>query len=482
MFSQSGQDVFVSKLLGNKKGGTFLDIGCGHPQHINNTFLLEKEFEWTGYSLDIDPRFIEEWKTIRTNSFIHADALETDFSKILLFYKDTVIDYLSLDTDGKYVDVLKRIPFHVYQFRVLTIEHDYYLHGDLYRQPEREFLQEYGYHLVCSNVKNNGNMYEDWWVHPDLVVPHYKYLECDGLEYTNILSKFNSVTSVLIFSKDRALQLHALLSSIELNASSVYTSITVLYTCSNNQFKKGYDLVKTRFPYVQFIIETNFTRDVYDFLASVSTSYFSFLVDDTIIYNKIDIHSVSTFLNQENVLSYIPGVGMNTRISLTACLQFDPPSFDKVESSDTLVWNWKQVQHNGEFACPFMLVGNIYKKEAIEYFNWNKVQFYNPNSFEEILQYILKVQFMSKLPDLCGCPTESILLHTPNNRVQDSHPNTFGQCYNYSPKELNDRYLSGEIMDISNCDFSNIQGLHHELEFKFTSYLNQELGGKKNND
>lgn len=189
-YSQSGQDLFVSKLL-NKNGGTFLDIGSGHPIEINNTFMLENKFNWSGLSIDANEKFITMWQKERRNPFYCLDALQTDYRELFeQHYDDKIIDYLSLDIDGKYVDVLELLPFDKYKFRVITIEHDYYIHGDLYRQGERDFLSKRGYHLLCSNVKNSGNIYEDWWVHPELV-DDYEHLQCDALEYTDILKKMN---------------------------------------------------------------------------------------------------------------------------------------------------------------------------------------------------------------------------------------------------------------------------------------------------
>ena len=52
-YSQIGQDRLVLKYLKNKKNGTFVDIGCGFPKYINNTYLLETEFDWNGVSVDL---------------------------------------------------------------------------------------------------------------------------------------------------------------------------------------------------------------------------------------------------------------------------------------------------------------------------------------------------------------------------------------------------------------------------------------------
>ncbi len=87
---------------------------------------------------------------------------------VIPFYHVTKIQLLikpALDIDERYVDVLNRIPFDKYGFRVITIEHDAYKYGNVYRDGEREFLARRGYQLLCGDVRN----FEDWWVHPDLI-------------------------------------------------------------------------------------------------------------------------------------------------------------------------------------------------------------------------------------------------------------------------------------------------------------------------
>ncbi len=41
-YSQIGQDKILFRLFKEKENGTFLDIGCGQPDHINNTYFLRK--------------------------------------------------------------------------------------------------------------------------------------------------------------------------------------------------------------------------------------------------------------------------------------------------------------------------------------------------------------------------------------------------------------------------------------------------------
>ena len=74
--SQAGQDKFVYDTLvkpTNYINGTFLDIGCGFPIEINNTYSLE-QLGWRGVLIDKDPGFVESCRQQRQSPVIEADA------------------------------------------------------------------------------------------------------------------------------------------------------------------------------------------------------------------------------------------------------------------------------------------------------------------------------------------------------------------------------------------------------------------------
>lgn len=212
-FSQCGQDLFALKLSNNKRNGSYLEIGAGPPAHISNTFLLEKNYNWVGKSLDINPNFLPAWEVHRKNKLLVQDATTADYNKICQDIVDLtgnpssrVIDYLSLDIDDKYNEVLIRIPFEKFQFQVITIEHDFYLYGDTHRKGEREFLTSKGYKLLCRNVMTDNQQFEDWWVHPS-IYDAFSYLDCEATEGFEIVKrikdeleveKLNSVDLILI--------------------------------------------------------------------------------------------------------------------------------------------------------------------------------------------------------------------------------------------------------------------------------------------
>lgn len=172
--SQALQDQFVHMMLygflGKEDEGYYFEVGAGEPVHINNSYFLEKNLSWKGASLDISEDLSSRWYAVRDNLLLTQDALLADYSAILQSFPP-VIDYLSLDIDAHYVDVLKKIPFDQHTFKVITIEHDFYRYGDVYRQGEREILQSLGYQLLCSDVSLSGFSFEDWWIHPSFFPP-----------------------------------------------------------------------------------------------------------------------------------------------------------------------------------------------------------------------------------------------------------------------------------------------------------------------
>ena len=70
-------------MLNGKKNGTFLEIGAHHGQFTSNTFLLEREFNWFGLSIDIDPSVTGSFNQYgRSSKILISDALELDYQKL----------------------------------------------------------------------------------------------------------------------------------------------------------------------------------------------------------------------------------------------------------------------------------------------------------------------------------------------------------------------------------------------------------------
>jgi hypothetical protein len=197
------QDKFVISVLKKKNNGYFIEIGSNHPKLINNTYILEKEFNWTGIMIEYDDKWIELYKKERPNSIhIINDATKIDYYKLLLDYNvPKNIDYLQIDLEVSNrstlstLEILNRTIFNEYKFATITFEHDIY-DGDRFntRLESRNIFLINGYILVFPDVKNGDNAFEDWYIHPDLVDIDYinKIKSNESLDYNQIMTILDS--------------------------------------------------------------------------------------------------------------------------------------------------------------------------------------------------------------------------------------------------------------------------------------------------
>lgn len=200
-YSQAAQDLFVEAVTKRKLDGYFLEIGSNHHSQHNNSYLLEKKYNWKGLMVEYDKSFEESYKTHRSNSIYKIDDAR------LINYREILdsnnfpenIDYLQIDLD---VDnkstldtflLLNDTIFDKYKFATITFEHDIYIGNYFDTQIiSRQILSDRGYLLVFPNVsvfwEGSYKPFEDWYVHPDLVDMNYinKLISTDSLTVEQI--------------------------------------------------------------------------------------------------------------------------------------------------------------------------------------------------------------------------------------------------------------------------------------------------------
>lgn len=187
---QALQDMFVLSILNGKIKGTYLEIGAQEPKFQNNTYILEKNFNWKGVSIEIRKDLCEMFEKERSNKILCEDATLSNYENILFnnpYEESKTIDYLQIDCEPSKTtfEILLSIPFEEYKFNIITYEHDHYVDmTDSYRKKSRNYLKSLGYILLVSDVSLDENSpFEDWWIHPDLVT-------------SEILSKFQSIDKI----------------------------------------------------------------------------------------------------------------------------------------------------------------------------------------------------------------------------------------------------------------------------------------------
>ena len=182
MNSQAGQDAFVLSCLRHKRDGTFVEIGSHEPILINNTYVLESQYNWRGIMIEYEEKFLEAYQTHRPQSHhVIQDATTIDYAKLFEEAKmPSIIEYLQVDLEvnnQSTITVLEKLHSEVmdnHKFATVTFEHDIYT-GDHFntRSRSREIFESRGYVRVFSDVSNEGRPFEDWYVHPELVDMEY---------------------------------------------------------------------------------------------------------------------------------------------------------------------------------------------------------------------------------------------------------------------------------------------------------------------
>ena len=188
-YSMDGEDLVISNYFKNKNKGFYVDIGCYHPLHRNNTFLLHKK-GWKGINIDIHNFSIELFNYLRPSDLNYNFAvsnkneiIEMYFQKelsqlsttehdqakkvfqgeikkksiqaytldrILGFRKfDKKIDLLDIDVEGSDLKVLQGFSLKKFKPELICVEiHD----TNISNSETYKFLNNSNYELIWSGV------------------------------------------------------------------------------------------------------------------------------------------------------------------------------------------------------------------------------------------------------------------------------------------------------------------------------------------
>lgn len=158
-YSSGLQDVFAL-FANNNKIGYVVDIGCKDLNGNNSLLLLENG--WSGVGADITD-YKSVWDSVSNFKFYNIDVTSKIDIDTLFESCPNIIDFLSIDVDGAGLSCLKNINFDKFKFKSICIEHDYYVHGNALREPQRKILEDRSYTRVIQTAA------EDWYVKMDLL-------------------------------------------------------------------------------------------------------------------------------------------------------------------------------------------------------------------------------------------------------------------------------------------------------------------------
>lgn len=281
----------------------------------------------------------------------------------------------------------------------------------------------------------------------------------------------------IIFSKDRACQLHLLLDSLAANGSGFFDTVGVIYKATTEESLDAYDMLAGEGHDVFWFNENEmvdpdaqrwgldvrgeFKETVMQVIHSSDADYISFLVDDDIIYRPIPEHPKYVEYIMEIMQLFCFTLRLGTNTTYEGIQTKEPssgPSDLSVVEGRTLCWDAAQIRAHTSFGYPFSVDGHIMrKKEVLQILD--KYYFDTPNGLEGNYKETPTVQPM-------GAFIESVLVNTPLNLVGSSQ-NWTGEKYSVSLEDLNEKYLSGIKPDLTKMDFSAIIGCHQELKLEF---------------
>lgn len=264
---------------------------------------------------------------------------------------------------------------------------------------------------------------------------------------------------VIIFSKNRACQLNLLLDSIKYNAISLFDKISVLYV-ADDDFKTGYEIVKQNHPTITFFLEKNFRRDFINLIDDeIETT--TFLVDDAVIFEQILTEKIDIIRPVvEDYIIFSLRLGKNCVYSHPANLHYTLGEHEIDGEYITFDYTKQQV---GDFRYPLSTDGHIFNTGLIKDL-LIEIDFNNPNTLEANLQRFV---FTSSIPTTVKCFSESKLVSIPVNLVNNTFKNRYGLEFGISEDELNNKFISGEKIDLHSMDFSSVNGPHKEIKYNF---------------
>ena len=97
-YAMDNEDTTVLNYFKDKKDGFYVDVGCYHPIHRNNTYLLHKK-NWSGINIDISEFSIDLFNYLRPNDLNYNCAISNKNEIISLFYQKELSQLSTTDKD-----------------------------------------------------------------------------------------------------------------------------------------------------------------------------------------------------------------------------------------------------------------------------------------------------------------------------------------------------------------------------------------------
>jgi hypothetical protein len=256
--------------------------------------------------------------------------------------------------------------------------------------------------------------------------------------YSDTIEK---TADLIIFSYDRPLQLHALLSSIK---TYMYNLGTTYLICrmSTPAYEKAYQEVLDLYPNVVLLKQgaqpkQDFKPLVLKAFNGSLAQYILFCTDDLIMKDYVDIHQCINALDTYSAYGLYLRLGTHITYSYNQEIKLTIPKLSQVETG---IYSWQFSEGKSYWEYPNSLDMALFKKSAIEKDLMN-LSYSSPNILESR---------WSRLADKNQkglCFRTSKAFNIPMNLVQEDWYNKHENLF--STQELLDMWNQGLMMDIT---------------------------------
>ena len=272
-----------------------------------------------------------------------------------------------------------------------------------------------------------------------------------------------STCAGVVFSKDRAMQLHALIRSYVRHVAAPRPPLTLLYRASTPAHAKAYeeaiDLVRRENAALELEAREEsalgFRGTLLSTLERIEASCVFCLVDDDLFIRPLDF----SVFGSHDLRTTVPSLRLGRHITHAYVDNRDyaVPALTPAVGG-LLRWQWAAGE--GTWNYPMSVDGNLFDRgELLAMARF--LAFHGPNSFETGL-----VRAFGPLFSLRAgvCFEQARLVNIPWNCVQQEVAN---RCGSLTEAELLRRWQAGECLDIAGMDGLTATAPHVEVEARF---------------
>lgn len=267
----------------------------------------------------------------------------------------------------------------------------------------------------------------------------------------------------VIFSKDRALQLHALIRSYARHVAKPCPQLTLIYRASTAAHAQAYEeafaLLRRNLGGLSLNVREEsslgFRRTLLDVLGGLQASRVFCLVDDNLFIRPLDFSVFTPY----DLRTTVPSLRLGRHITHTYVKNRDHAIPALAPATGGLLrWCWASGE--GTWSYPMSVDGNLFDRD--EFLTMARfLAFRGPNTFEAGLTRAFGPLFSLRAG---VCFEQARVVNIPWNCVQKEIAN---RCGSLTETELLRRWQADECLDVVDCDNLAANAAHVEIEAHF---------------